>query len=80
MFVNLLLKMVVLVANFMMSLSLLSDDSRIQDLVKQSALHRTDLDRFAIAIDVMRLIDALHSVGVIHGDVKPDNFMVVSER
>lgn len=29
-----------------------------------------------IALTLMRIIHGLHTVGFIHGDVKPDNFMI----
>lgn len=38
-----------------------------------------DIGKQELAIRLMELVYALHSVGILHGDIKPDNFMVVGE-
>jgi len=30
------------------------------------------------ALEVMKIINSLHQIGILHGDIKPDNFMVVN--
>ena len=32
-----------------------------------------------LALQILSLVDALHSVDIIHGDIKPDNFLVYSD-
>lgn len=35
-----------------------------------------DVQRQAVACGMLRCVNALHSVGVLHGDIKPSNFLV----
>ena len=39
----------------------------------------TSIGKKELAIRIMELVYALHSVDILHGDIKPDNFMVVGD-
>jgi len=41
--------------------------------------YKKDIGKVELAIRMMELVHALHTIGILHGDIKPDNFMVVGE-
>ncbi|CAK8680527.1 unnamed protein product [Clavelina lepadiformis] len=54
------------------------EQGTLLDLIRTCVQEGKDLDYVGIALTILELVNALHSVGIIHGDVKPDNFMVVA--
>nr|CAB3226489.1 mitotic checkpoint serine/threonine-protein kinase BUB1 [Phallusia mammillata] len=50
------------------------------EFVRDCAVHSRVIDDIDITFKVMKIVNSLHEAGIIHGDIKPDNFMVVSER
>ena len=46
------------------------------DALLQSNKELTEMDKFDIAIGVLRAIAHLHTLGIIHRDIKPENILV----
>eukprot|EP00742_Colponemidia_sp_Colp-10_P012674 GILJ01014261.1.p1 GENE.GILJ01014261.1~~GILJ01014261.1.p1 ORF type:complete len:452 (-),score=99.03 GILJ01014261.1:124-1383(-) len=60
-----------------------ADQGSIQDLVNLYLKEGEFMDESIVlfyTIQMMRLVEELHSVDIIHGDIKPDNWMVKNEE
>lgn len=44
---------------------------------KRKAMVLKDAVAVWAALEIMKVVNCLHTVGIIHGDIKPDNFMIV---
>ena len=51
----------------------------IQEYQQNRMKYGTSIGKKELAIRIMELVYALHSVDILHGDIKPDNFMVVGD-
>lgn len=51
----------------------------LQDVVNAylaEHLHMEEAMCMFYTIELLRMLEVLHSVGIIHGDIKPDNFLM----
>jgi len=55
-------------------------EGTLQDLLnfyKTKGSHMDELLVIHYIIDIMKIVESLHSIGIIHGDIKPDNFLLL---
>ncbi len=55
----------------------------LQDVInfyRQQGTKMQELLVIFYAIEMLTIIESLHQVGIIHGDIKPDNFLVLHEE
>jgi checkpoint serine/threonine-protein kinase len=58
-------------------------DGTLQDVINAYRQRNARMDEALViyyTIEMMRMIETLHNAHIIHGDIKPDNFLILNEE
>lgn len=60
-----------------------ADQGTLQDAInayKQKGCRMDENLVIYYAIEMFKIVHTIHQIGIIHGDIKPDNFLILNEE